>query len=38
MAGGEEKAEVIVAALLGGYINSLVTDEQTARVMLTLLT
>ncbi len=38
VAGGEEKAEVIVAALLGGYINSLVTDEQTARVMLTLLT
>ncbi|WP_413492101.1 transcriptional regulator LsrR [Morganella psychrotolerans] len=38
VAGGEEKAEVIVAALLGGYINALVTDEQTARVMLTLLT
>ncbi|KJF75634.1 hypothetical protein UA45_22555, partial [Morganella morganii] len=38
VAGGEEKAEVIVGGTAGGYINSLVTDEQTARVMLTLLT
>ncbi|WP_419836333.1 transcriptional regulator LsrR [Xenorhabdus littoralis] len=35
VAGGIEKAEAIVAALRGGYINSLVTEEQTAKAMLT---
>ncbi|WP_323868357.1 transcriptional regulator LsrR [Xenorhabdus szentirmaii] len=34
VAGGIEKADAIVAALKGGYINSLVTEEQTARAML----
>lgn len=35
VAGGIEKADAIVAALKGGYISSLVTEEQTARAMLT---
>ncbi|MBD2785045.1 transcriptional regulator LsrR [Xenorhabdus sp. DI] len=35
VAGGIEKADAIVAALRGSYINSLVTEEQTARIMLT---
>ncbi|MCE1741494.1 transcriptional regulator LsrR, partial [Enterobacter hormaechei] len=34
VAGGIEKADAIVAALKGGYISSLVTEEQTARAML----
>ncbi|WP_047680744.1 MULTISPECIES: transcriptional regulator LsrR [Xenorhabdus] len=34
VAGGIEKAEAIVAALKGGYISSLVTEEKTARAML----
>ncbi|MBE8597730.1 transcriptional regulator LsrR [Xenorhabdus sp. BG5] len=34
VAGGIEKADAIVAALKGGYINSLVTEEQTAKAML----
>ncbi|MCC8380704.1 transcriptional regulator LsrR [Xenorhabdus sp. PB30.3] len=34
VAGGIEKADAIVAALKGGYINSLVTEEKTARAML----
>ncbi|NHB86533.1 transcriptional regulator LsrR [Photorhabdus tasmaniensis] len=37
VAGGEDKAEAIVAALNGQYINALVTEEQTARAMLNLL-
>ncbi|MDC9614729.1 transcriptional regulator LsrR [Xenorhabdus khoisanae] len=35
VAGGIEKADAIVAALKGGYISSLVTEEQTARAILT---
>nr|WP_237387550.1 transcriptional regulator LsrR [Xenorhabdus sp. Sc-CR9] len=35
VAGGIEKVDAIVAAMKGGYINSLVTEEQTARAMLT---
>ncbi|CAM3768758.1 transcriptional regulator [Xenorhabdus thuongxuanensis] len=34
VAGGIEKADAIVAALKGGYINSLVTEEKTAKAML----
>ncbi|PHM62663.1 sugar-binding domain-containing protein [Xenorhabdus ishibashii] len=33
--GGVEKADAIVAALKGGYTNSLVTEEQTVKAMLT---
>lgn len=36
VAGGIEKAEVILAALKGNYIHSLVTEELTARAMLDL--
>lgn len=35
IAGGENKVEAILAALQGKYINSLVTEEQTARMILT---
>lgn len=34
MASGPEKVEPIIAALNGGYFNSLVTDEHTARAVL----
>ena len=34
VASGAEKAEPIVAAMKGGYFNSLVTDEDTARAVL----
>ncbi|MDX7992743.1 transcriptional regulator LsrR [Xenorhabdus littoralis] len=34
VAGGIEKADAIVAALKGGYISSLVTEEQTAKAMM----
>lgn len=34
VAGGEDKVEAIIAALKGRYINSLVTEEKTARMML----
>ncbi|MDY4280144.1 MAG: transcriptional regulator LsrR [[Pasteurella] mairii] len=35
IAGGENKVEAILSALQGKYINSLVTEEKTARMMLT---
>lgn len=34
VAGGEDKVEAIIAALLGQHINSLVTEEKTARTIL----
>ncbi|WP_136440328.1 transcriptional regulator LsrR [Haemophilus influenzae] len=34
VAGGEDKVEAILSALQGNYINSLVTEENTARMML----
>lgn len=34
VAGGEDKVEAILAALKGKYINSLVTEEKTARTIL----
>lgn len=34
IAGGEEKVEAILSALYGKHINSLVTEEKTARMML----
>ncbi|WP_439328135.1 transcriptional regulator LsrR [Lonepinella sp. BR2357] len=34
VAGGEDKVEAILSALQGKYINSLVTEERTARLML----
>ncbi|MGC6404904.1 transcriptional regulator LsrR [Bisgaard Taxon 45] len=34
IAGGEEKVEAILSALYGQHINSLVTEEKTARMML----
>lgn len=34
VAGGENKSEAIIAALKGRYINALVTEEQTARVIV----
>ncbi|PJG85433.1 transcriptional regulator LsrR [Conservatibacter flavescens] len=34
VAGGEDKVEAILSALHGKYINSLVTEEKTARMML----
>lgn len=34
VAGGEDKVEAILSALQGKYINSLVTEENTARMML----
>ncbi|MNP76955.1 Transcriptional regulator LsrR [compost metagenome] len=37
VAGGVPKAEAIVAALKGGYINALVTDQDTAAEMLKLI-
>lgn len=37
VAGGVEKADVIVAALRGRYVNALVTDEVTARAIINLL-
>ncbi|PAA99484.1 transcriptional regulator LsrR [Serratia fonticola] len=37
VAGGVAKAEAIVAALKGGYINALVTDQDTAAEMLKLI-
>lgn len=37
VAGGRLKAEAIVAALKGGYINALVTDQDTAAEMLKLI-
>lgn len=37
VAGGEKKAEAIVAAMKGGYINALVTDQDTAVVMMDML-
>lgn len=37
VAAGEKKAEAIVAAMKGGYINALVTDQDTAAVMMSLL-
>lgn len=37
VAGGITKAEAIVAALKGGYINALVTDQNTAAAMLKLI-
>ncbi|HBK8713016.1 TPA: transcriptional regulator LsrR, partial [Salmonella enterica subsp. enterica serovar Typhimurium] len=30
VAGGEQKAEAIIAAMRGNYINALVTDQKTA--------
>ncbi len=33
-AGGENKAEAIAAAMKGGYINALVTDQDTAAAIL----
>jgi deoxyribonucleoside regulator len=36
VAGSKEKAEAILGALRGGYINSLITDEQAAREILRL--
>ncbi len=36
IASGPEKVEPLVAALNGGYLNSLVTDEQTAEAILNL--
>lgn len=36
VAGGEDKAEAIYAALLGRHINGLVTEEETARAVLNL--
>ncbi|PLK93376.1 transcriptional regulator LsrR, partial [Klebsiella pneumoniae] len=36
VAGGEEKAQAIYAALIGKRINGLVTEETTARAVLTL--
>lgn len=35
IAGGENKVEAILSALKGKYINSLVTEEITARMILT---
>lgn len=35
IAGGENKVEAILSALNGNYINSLVTEEKTAKMMLT---
>ncbi|WP_194207603.1 transcriptional regulator LsrR [Superficieibacter sp. 1612_C1] len=37
VAGGEEKAESIIAAMKGNYINALVTDQATAARMLQLI-
>lgn len=37
VAGGEEKAQAIVAALAGKHINGLVTEETTARAVLALM-
>ncbi len=37
VAGGEEKAEAILAALAGKHINALVTEESTVRAMLDML-
>ncbi|MDP8184690.1 transcriptional regulator LsrR [Phocoenobacter skyensis] len=34
IAGGENKVEAILSALYGGHINSLVTEEKTARMIL----
>ena len=34
IAGGEDKVEAILSALYGKHINSLVTEEKTARMML----
>ncbi|MGK3315230.1 sugar-binding domain-containing protein, partial [Escherichia coli] len=34
VAGGENKAEAIAAAMKGGYINALVTDQDTAAAIL----
>jgi len=34
VAGGTEKQDAILAALKGGYINVLVTDEKTAEFLL----
>lgn len=34
IAGGEQKVTVIKAALKGGYIDSLITDEETARKLI----
>ncbi|TCP95181.1 lsr operon transcriptional repressor [Cricetibacter osteomyelitidis] len=34
VAGGEDKVDAILSALYGKYINSLVTEEKTARMML----
>lgn len=34
VAGGERKAEAILAALRGGYLDVLITDEETARLLL----
>lgn len=36
VAGSKEKAEAILGALRGGYINSLITDEQAAREIIRL--
>ncbi len=36
VAGGEAKAEAILGALRGGYVNVLVTDDATARKVLAL--
>jgi DNA-binding transcriptional regulator LsrR (DeoR family) len=37
VAGGKEKIEAIEAALKGGFIHSLISDEETARILLTLM-
>nr|WP_052282708.1 transcriptional regulator LsrR [Kluyvera genomosp. 1] len=37
VAGGEQKAEAIIAAMRGNYINALVTDQETAARMLQLI-
>ena len=34
VAGGEGKSKAIVAALRGGYVDTLITDEHTARLVL----
>jgi dihydroxyacetone kinase-like protein len=35
VAGGPDKTTVLRAALLGGYVTTLVTDERTARALMT---
>jgi lsr operon transcriptional repressor len=35
VAGGKEKIHAIYSALIGGYLNVLITDEDTAKELLT---